>query len=93
MQTYDLTEGKVSRLILAFYFPMLFTNLLQQVYNIVDTVIIAQGLGDNTTAAVGNMASLILLIVGFSTGMINGFSVSVYLLLLKLLSIVLQYFG
>lgn len=77
MQTYDLTEGKVSRLILAFYFPMLFTNLLQQVYNIVDTVIIAQGLGDNTTAAVGNMASLILLIVGFSTGMINGFSVSV----------------
>ena len=77
MQTYDLTEGKVSRLILEFYFPMLFTNLLQQVYNIVDTVIIAQGLGDNTTAAVGNMASLILLIVGFSTGMINGFSVSV----------------
>lgn len=76
-QTYDLTTGKVSRLILSFYFPMLFTNLLQQVYTMADTAIIAKGLGDNATAAVGNMASLTFLIIGFSTGLTNGFSVSV----------------
>lgn len=76
-QTYDLTEGKVSKLILSFYFPMLFTNLLQQVYTMADTAIIAKGLGDDATAAVGNMASLTFLIIGFSTGLTNGFSVSI----------------
>lgn len=76
-QIYDLTTGKVSKLILSFYFPMLFTNLLQQVYTMADTAIIAKGLGDNATAAVGNMASLTFLIIGFSTGLTNGFSVSV----------------
>lgn len=76
-QTYDLTKGKVSKLILAFYFPMLFTNLLQQLYTMADTAIIAKGLGDDATAAVGNMASLTFLIIGFSIGMTNGFSVSI----------------
>lgn len=76
-QTYDLTKGKVSKLILAFYFPMLFTNLLQQVYTMADTAIIAKGLGDDATAAVGNMASLTFMIIGFSTGLTNGFSVSI----------------
>ena len=76
-QTYDLTKGNVTKLILTFYFPMLFTNLLQQVYTMADTAIIAKGLGDNATAAVGNMASLTFLIIGFSTGLTNGFSVSI----------------
>ncbi len=76
-QTYDLTKGKVSKLILAFYFPMLFTNLLQQIYTMADTAIIAKGLGDDATAAVGNMASLTFMIIGFSTGLTNGFSVSI----------------
>lgn len=76
-QTYDLTKGKVSKLILAFYFPMLFANLLQQIYTMADTAIIAKGLGDNATAAVGNMVSLTFLIIGFSTGLTNGFSVSI----------------
>ena len=48
----DLTQGKVSKLILSFYFPMLLTNMLQQMYNIVDTAIVGKGLGDNALAAV-----------------------------------------
>lgn len=76
-QVYDLTQGKVSKLILSFYFPMLFTNLLQQIYNIADTAIVGKGLGDNAVAAVGNMGSLTFLIVGFSVGLTNGFSVSI----------------
>ncbi len=74
-QTYNLTEGKVSRLILSFYFPMLFTNMLQQIYSIADTTIVGKGLGDNSLAAVGNMSSLTFLIIGFSGGLTNGFSV------------------
>ena len=76
-KVYDLTHGKVSKLILSFYFPMLFTNLLQQIYNIADTAIVGKGLGDDAVAAVGNMGSLTFLVVGFSVGLTNGFSVSI----------------
>ena len=71
----DLTQGKVSSLILRFYFPMLLTNMLQQMYNIADTAIVGKGLGDNALAAVGNMSSLTFLVFGFSMGLANGFSV------------------
>lgn len=76
-QAYDLTEDKVSKLILKFYFPMLFTNMLQQIYTVADTVIVGKGLGDNALAAVGNMSSLTFLVMGFSMGLANGFSVSI----------------
>ena len=75
-QTHNLTEGKVSRLILKFFFSMFFTNMLQQIYTVADTAIVGKGLGDNSLAAVGNMSSLMFLIIGFSTGMTNGFSIS-----------------
>ncbi|MBQ8688196.1 MAG: MATE family efflux transporter [Ruminococcus sp.] len=76
-KTNDLTEGKVSRMLLGFFFPMLFTNLLQQLYTFADTAIVGKGLGDNALAAVGNMSALTLLIIGFAQGITNGFSVIV----------------
>lgn len=74
-KTYDLTNGRVSGLILRFFFPMLLTNMLQQIYTIADTAIVGKGLGDNALAAVGNMSSLTFLVIGFSMGLANGFSV------------------
>lgn len=74
-KTTDLTEGKVSRVLLGFFFPMLSTNLLQQLYAFADTAIVGKGLGDNALAAVGNMSALTLLIIGFAQGITNGFSV------------------
>lgn len=71
----DLTEGKVSAKLLGFFFPMLLTNLFQQIYSIADTAIVGKGLGDNALGAVGNLSSLSLLIIGFSMGMTNGFAV------------------
>lgn len=76
-QTYDLTKGKVTPLILKFFLPMFFTNMLQQIYIIADIAIVGKGLGDNALAAVGNMSSLNLLVIGFSMGLANGFSVSI----------------
>ena len=60
----DLTKGNITRVILAFFFPMLMTNLLQQIYTVADTAIVGQGLGDDKLAAVGNMASLTFLVSG-----------------------------
>ena len=74
-KTNNLTEGKVSKILLGFFFPMLFTNLLQQVYTFADAAIVGKGLGDNSLAAVGNMTSLSFFITGFSIGMTNGFGV------------------
>ena len=73
--TRNLTEGKVSKQLLAFFFPMLLTNLLQQIYSVADTAIVGKGLGDAALGAVGNLASLNVLIIGFATGMTHGFSV------------------
>ncbi len=74
-KTNDLTQGKVSSVLLSFFFPMLFTNLLQQLYTFADTAIVGKALGDNALAAVGNMSALTLLIIGFAQGITNGFSV------------------
>lgn len=74
-KTTDLTQGKVTPLVLKFFFPMLVTNMLQQFYNVADTAIVGKGLGDDALAAVGNMGSLSFLIVGFSLGLSNGFSI------------------
>ena len=72
---YDLTTGKVSQKLIGFFFPLLLANLMQQIYSVADTAIVGKGLGDNALAAVGNLSSLSLLIIGFSMGMTNGFSV------------------
>lgn len=71
----NLTEGKVSKQLLSFFFPMLLTNLLQQIYSVVDTAIVGKGLGDAALGAVGNLSALNILIIGFATGMTHGFSV------------------
>ena len=74
-KTSDLTQGKVTKLILAFFFPMLFTHMLQQFYSLADTAIVGKGISDDALGAVGNMGSLFFLIVGFSMGLSNGFCV------------------
>ena len=73
--TTDFTKGKAAGVILRFYFPLLATAMLQQFYTFADTAIVGKGLGDDALAAVGNMASLCFLIVGFSMGLANSFSV------------------
>lgn len=74
-QSTDLTRGKAGKVLLAFYFPMLASNLLQQIYTMADTAIVGKGLGDHALAAVGNLSGLMWLVFGFVQGITNGFSV------------------
>lgn len=71
----DLTKGNIVKVLLAFMFPILLANLCQQLYNTVDTMIVGHYLGDDALAAMGATASLFELLVGFATGVGNGFSV------------------
>ncbi len=68
----DLTTGKEGKLILMFTVPMLIGNVFQQLYNIIDSIIIGRYLGNEALAAVGAsfplIFTLISLIIGIATG-------------------------
>ncbi len=50
---YDLTTGSVSMTMLKFSLPMILGNLMQQLYNISDTLIVGHFIGTDALAAVG----------------------------------------
>ena len=66
----DLTTGSVTRLLLVFAFPLLLSNLLQTVYNMVDMIVIGQFVGSTGLSAVSIggdvMHMLTFLVMGFS---------------------------
>ena len=70
-----LTSGNILKGILLFAFPILIGNIFQQLYNIVDTAIIGNFLGDDSLAAVGATAPVYGLIIGFAHGITNGFAI------------------
>ena len=53
-RTTDMTQGSEMRHIIMFSLPLLAGNLLQQFYNIADTLIVGRVLGKNALAAVGS---------------------------------------
>ena len=56
--TNDLTRGGITPALLRFAFPMMLGNLLQQVYNIADTLIVGRYIGKEALAAVGSSYTL-----------------------------------
>ena len=52
--TKDLTQGNVTKTMLLFAYPMILGNLLQQCYNIADSIIVGKFLGSGALAAVGS---------------------------------------
>ncbi len=68
----DLTEGKESSLILKFAMPMLLGNVFQQLYNVVDSIVVGQFIGKEALAAVGASFPIIFaflsLLIGIATG-------------------------
>ena len=54
--TKDLTVGSPMRLILRFAIPLVFGNLFQQMYNMIDTIIVGRYLGLSALTSVGSTA-------------------------------------
>ncbi len=71
----DLTEGKESRLIFQFALPMLLGNVFQQLYNIVDSIIVGNTLGKNALAAVGASFPIIFMVISLIVGIASGSTV------------------
>ena len=75
--TKDMTSGSTMKLILGFAVPLLMGMLFQQVYSLVDTIIVGRFLGVSALAAVGATGSINFLIIGFCQGICNGFGLPV----------------
>ena len=75
--TKDMTSGSPARLILRFTIPLIFGNLFQQFYSMVDTIIVGRFLGTEALAAVGSTGSINFLIIGFCLGLCSGFAIPV----------------
>lgn len=72
---YSLTEGPIGKSLLFFAIPIMLSNLLQQLYNAVDSSIVGRFAGSMPLAAVGSSGALINLLVGFFLGISTGTSV------------------
>lgn len=68
----DLTHGPVMKTILRFAVPMILGNLMQQCYNIADTLIVGQFLGAGALAAVGSAFSLMTFLTSILLGLAMG---------------------
>ena len=68
----DLTKGNITKGLLLFALPMIAGNLLQQFYNIADTLIVGQALGKNALAAVGSAYTLMTFLTSIFLGLSMG---------------------
>lgn len=73
----NMTQGNVTKLIMAFAIPVLLGNVFQQFYTMADTMMVGQILGVNSLAAIGASASLSNLVIGLCTGVSMGVSIMI----------------
>ncbi len=75
MATKELTTGSPLKLIILFMVPIFLGNLFQQVYSLVDTLIVGRTIGIKALAAVGATGPMIFLIISFIFASTQGFAV------------------
>lgn len=78
----DLTEGSETKEIILFALPMLIGNVFQQLYNMVDSIVVGQFVGKQALAAVGSSFSVLFLMLALIMGLTMGFTI-----------LIAQYFG
>jgi putative MATE family efflux protein len=71
----DLLHGPIFRNLLLFALPIFVSQLFQQMYNTVDTMLVGNVLGDVSLAAIGSCSSIYELMVGFALGIGNGLAI------------------
>ena len=68
----DFTQGSISKKILLFSLPLMAGNIFQQLYNVVDTLIVGRFLGEAPLAAVGSAYTLMIFITSILIGLAMG---------------------
>ena len=70
-----MTSGSPGRLIILFAIPLMLGNICQQLYTMVDTMVVGQIAGVEALAALGAVDFLMWVVTGISTGLTQGFSI------------------
>ncbi len=78
----DLTTGREGKLIFQFAAPMLIGNIFQQLFSVVDSIIVGNFIGKEALAAVGASFPVIFMMVSLMIGLVMGTTV-----------VISQYFG
>lgn len=71
----DMTKGNPGRLILMFAVPLMIGNVFQQLYTMVDTVVVGQVTGVQALAALGAVEWIMWMVLGVSSGITQGFAI------------------
>lgn len=71
----DMTKGSPLKLITKFIIPIIIGNIFQQLYSLVDTIIVGRFVGVKALAAVGATGTIMFLILGFLMGLTTGFTI------------------
>lgn len=72
MKTLNLTEGSIFKKLICFSLPMIAGNLLQQAYNLADTVIVGRYISSDALASVGSAYTLMIFITSVIIGLCMG---------------------
>ena len=67
-----MTSGSIIKHLLMFSVPLLIGNIFQQLYNTVDSVVVGNYVGKEALAAVGSVAPIINMLIGFFSGLSSG---------------------
>ena len=70
-----MTRGGAFKLLLTFTIPVFIGSVFQQFYSMVDTIIVGRFVGVDALAAVGSTGGFSFMVIGFSIGLAQGFSV------------------
>lgn len=73
--TRNMTQGSPLKLIISFAIPLMLGNVFQQLYTVMDTLIVGRSLGVDALAALGATDWLVWLVLGIITGFTQGFSI------------------
>lgn len=71
-ENHSMTSGSIWKSLVAFSIPLILGNLFQQLYNVIDSIIVGNYVGKEALAAVGAGGSILVLLVGFYIGAATG---------------------
>lgn len=71
----DILKDKPLKAILIFMLPIALGNIIQQIYGMMDSVVLGRFLGETALAAVGTTTPIAFLVLGFTNGITSGFSI------------------
>ena len=74
-RTLNMTTGSPMKLLFSFALPLMFGNIFQQLYTVVDTAIVGQGVGMTALAALGTVDWLNWMMLGIAQGFTQGFCI------------------